>query len=142
MIRQAEIKDVTDIADLSEQLGYATTELLTTQNLLAILRLKHEILRVYEQDGKVVGWIQATVMYRLESEIFLEIVGLVVDVDYRQRGIGRQLVDTICELAFTQKISKVRLRSNVIRTAAHTFYRNMGFSEIKTQKVFERRVGS
>lgn len=142
MIRQADTKDYLAITDLSHQLGYDISPEATLQNLHDILMSNHDYALVYEADGTVVAWIQATEMLRLESEKFVEIVGLVVDQKHRKHGIGKQLIQAIVQVAESKQIPKIRLRSRVDRTEAHAFYRQVGFHDLKTQKVMEVHVNS
>jgi GNAT superfamily N-acetyltransferase len=47
---------------------------------------------------------------RLETKTFIEIGGLVIDENYRGKGIGKILVSKIKEWCIEQKISSLRVR--------------------------------
>lgn len=86
---------------------------------------------------QVVGWIHGFDAFRLESEPFVEIGGLVVDENLRGQGIGRQLIEQVKGWAIERSVSKLRVRCNTRRTDTHAFYRKLGFAESKEQKVFD-----
>jgi GNAT superfamily N-acetyltransferase len=73
----------------------------------------------------------------LESNPFVEVGGLVVDENYRSKGIGKKLVEQIKQWCVEKHISTLRVRSQVKRKEAHQFYLANGFTEIKEQKVFQ-----
>jgi GNAT superfamily N-acetyltransferase len=89
------------------------------------------------QDEKIIGWIQAGLVYRLETEPFVEIGGLVVEAAYRGQGIGKKLVERVQQWSVANGQVTLRVRSNTKRREAHQFYRALGFTEAKEQKVFE-----
>lgn len=136
-IRPAGDEDAAAISRLSYQLGYAVDEPATLENLKAVNKNENEVVYVALDHKEVIGWIHVFDTVRLESGSFCEIGGLVVDDRYRGKGIGRMLIDHVKSWCVNRKVSRLRLRSNVIRDRAHTFYRNLGFIETKQQKVFE-----
>jgi GNAT superfamily N-acetyltransferase len=62
---------------------------------------------------------------------------LVVDGNYRGKGVGRALINKVKEWSANKGIVKLRVRCNVKRTETHKFYKNLGFKETKEQKIFE-----
>ena len=141
-IREAMADDAKEIAALSGQLGYAIPVEVTLQNLQTINQNPNEIIRVAVHEQKVLGWIYVFLAVRLESASFCEIGGLVIDQQYRRMGIGKQLIDDIKSWCLSKGTRTVRVRSNVKRTEAHQFYIQSGFDEVKTQKVFEKNIGT
>jgi N-acetylglutamate synthase-like GNAT family acetyltransferase len=139
-IRRMEMKDAAEVARLSSQFGYPATLDAVSLRLPALLASHVDWLWVAEAGGRVLGWIQATAMSRLESGAFVEITGLVVDEGHRSLGIGRRLVDAVLRLGEERSAPRVVVRSNVVRDRAHHFYLQIGFAEMKQQKVFEKRL--
>ena len=88
---------------------------------------------------RVVGCVGAIIDVRLATGISGEIVSLVVSEPHRGNGIGRGLVE-VAESWLTQRVVKIRVRANSIRSEAHAFYLKMGYQESKTQKIFEKYV--
>lgn len=139
--RVATINDVEYITELSCQLGYETTREKIRQRLTEILNHADNCVFVAVNDAKVIGWIHGFYSLRIESESFVEIGGLVVDKNYRKTGIGKLLIETVYEWSNLKKCNNIRVRSNTIRKEAHQFYKNLGFTETKEQKVFGKQLG-
>jgi GNAT superfamily N-acetyltransferase len=140
--REARMDDVDAITALSNQLGYAITEAATRQNLESIREGSTDMVWVAIYEGKVAGWIHIFQTVRLESGAFFEIGGLVVAEEYRRKGIGRLLVTHAKDSCSRTTVTSLRVRCNVKRKEAHDFYRSLGFSETKEQKVFETQLSS
>src|SRR5688572_3659018 len=136
-IREAGLPDAETISELTHQLGYDVPVKETAYNLNVITANPDEIVYLALHENKVIGWIHIFHTTRLESGTFCELGGLVVDAQYRSHGIGRLLVNRAKEWCISRKVPVLRLRSNIIRNEAHRFYQNLGFREIKQQKVFE-----
>jgi GNAT superfamily N-acetyltransferase len=137
-IRPARDADRTDLARLSTQLGYPMTAQEARERLAGIADHADHALLVAEQAGRLAGWLQVSRVRVFESEDGVEIGGLVVDEALRGRGIGARLIVEAERWARERGCSRIRVRSNVVRERAHAFYRSAGFSEIKTQRVFEK----
>jgi GNAT superfamily N-acetyltransferase len=137
LIREAGLDDSEDMAELSKQMGYKTTTEDVRFRLNKIMDDKNNSVFVILDDIKVIGWIHGFYTFRVESEPFTEIGGMVVDENYRREGIGRMLVNKIIEWSESKKSTKLRVRSNTIRKDTHSFYKGIGFVELKEQKVFD-----
>jgi GNAT superfamily N-acetyltransferase len=139
-VRKAETRDADMIAMLSLQLGYDTSSEEIKRRLLTISKNKENCVFVGLCDAEVAGWVHAFASLRLESEIFVEIGGLVVDARHRKKGLGALLFEEVRNWAKGIHYSKLRVRSNVIRNESHRFYEGLGFTLIKEQKVFEIKL--
>ncbi|OAN93898.1 hypothetical protein A8B84_02800 [Marinobacter sp. EhC06] len=91
---------------------------------------------VADSDEAVVGWLHAYLAVRVGVAPFVEIAGLIVDEQYRGKGIGSKLVEAAIFWAKSIGVS-VRVRSNSMRDATHKFYQAQGFKLLKQQHVFE-----
>jgi GNAT superfamily N-acetyltransferase len=78
----------------------------------------------------------------IESDAFVVIGGLVVDGGYRKQGIGHRLLTRAEEWAAERGCALVRVSSNVKRVEAHGLYERAGYTNLKTQYAFAKRVGS
>jgi len=136
-VRAVTVKDAPQIAGLSLQLGYTLSVEDTVSNITAIDKSNYDMAYVAVVNGKIAGWIHVFYTMRLETGPFCEIGGLVVDAGSRGTGIGRQLVEKAKKWTAERSISRLRVRCQVKRTDAHTFYEHTGFEEKKEQKVFE-----
>lgn len=136
-IRQITGEDAQRVAALSYQLGYNPSIEQTFENIRAILNNKDHDGFVAVHNNKVIGWIGVCQAIQIESAPCGEIRGLVVDHHYRNRGIGKMLVERAKLWCREKGIKKLRLRCNMKRTETHLFYRHLDFIEVKEQKVFE-----
>jgi GNAT superfamily N-acetyltransferase len=132
--------DAEVVAELATELGYPNE----TEAIRRRIRLigKADLLLVAaDARDKPVGFIQAHRVCIIEAGSRVEILGLVVSSTARRSGIARTLIGEV-EL-WAEKIGAkvVSVRSNTRRAEAHLFYPAMGYKQIKTQAVYEKRRG-
>jgi GNAT superfamily N-acetyltransferase len=140
-IRVAKIEDSTQLEQLIIQLGYFASAESVATRILEIGKDQNQIIYVsIEIGGEIIGWVHALKVRYLESEPFVEIGGLVVDINHRGKGIGKALMQAVERWAISQKLHEIRLRSNIIRSEAHIFYQKIGYQNIKTQYTFYKKL--
>jgi GNAT superfamily N-acetyltransferase len=139
-IREIRMEDAAAAARLSGQLGYPTTAGEMEARIAQLLQSPSDVAWVAALGGGLIGWIQASRMMRLESGLFAEITGLVVDARARGAGVGKQLVAQVQAWALAQSYTRVVVRMNVTRTETHGFYSKLGFVEKKQQVVWDRQL--
>ncbi|WP_040411408.1 GNAT family N-acetyltransferase [Desulfosporosinus sp. OT] len=135
-IREACIRDVRSIKELSEQLGYFVTHEETRSYLNDLRQDNQHVIYVAEMNNEVVGWVHVSLYKTLVSEKRANISGLVVDRNSQRRGVGKELMRSAEEWAKNWGCHGVILRSNVIRQEAHLFYKGIGYGQTKSQYVF------
>jgi len=136
-IRKAVLSDAPELATLTEQLGYPADIEGTKTILEDLLRKQEYAVFVGIIDNKTVGWIQLHQVISMETGVYVEIIGLVVDEEYRGRGLGRLLLHAASDWSRSIDCYRLRVRCNIIRIESHTFYQNSGFILKKEQKVFD-----
>lgn len=136
-IRTITVTDAKEIQLLSKQLGYDMSLDDTVEQSKEILCSENDFAAVALIENKIVGWIHVFKAVRLETKPFAEIGGLVVNENYRNKGIGKKLVAEVKQWCLEKNIYDLRVRSNVKRKDAHQFYTFIGFGEMKEQKVFK-----
>lgn len=135
-VREARVADSAVIGLLSTVLGYEIQPTAVARaRLEALLLSEHDFVWLCESEGRALGWAHVFLSRRVASAEFLEIGGIAVASDARRRGVGRALVHRACQLA-AQRGLELRVRCNESRAAAHAFYRQLGFSASKSQRVF------
>jgi len=139
-IREATESDSTAIAALAGELGYATTPAVMRRRLAELLKSENDDVLVAVRSGKVVGWIHLSRIPSLEGDAFAEIRGFVVTESERGTGVGTQLVKAAETWSRECACQRIRVRSNVVRTATRRFYENRGFVVKKTQNVFDKTL--
>lgn len=135
-IRPARASDAGEIALLTTQLGYDLTHENAADRLSRILLREDQQFFVADVDGRAVGWVHVVFAEYVDAEAFAVIAGLVVDRDHRRVGIGRALMDRAEIWARDRGCSIVRLTSSATRHAAHRFYEDLGYTNLKTQHSF------
>jgi GNAT superfamily N-acetyltransferase len=134
------MSDASDIARLTTQLGYESEASSIAPRLSRLLSRPDQQLFVAECDGRVVGWVHTVVSEYVELDAFVVIGGLVVDRSHRRQGIGSLLMLHAEEWARKNGCAIVRIWSSANRTAAHEFYRELGYTKIKTQYSFVKSL--
>jgi len=130
IIRQAQDKDIPDMAHLMDELGYPT--------VIDDMRRRYEPMKtndcyrtlVAEVNGQVVGMIGMYLGWQYaQNQPFIRVVALVVDTSHRQRGMGRELSQHAELWAKDKGASVVALNSGnrFERVNAHRFYRHRGY---------------
>jgi len=122
---------------LSNQLGYENDTTLLFGRLRQIVALNDHAVFIAKQNDQIVGWLHCLVCLRVESPLFVEVTGLVVDENVRGQQIGKKLIEASKIWSSNHHILKIRIRCNVVRTESHQFYQALGFVSNKKQKVFE-----
>ena len=141
IIRAAKPDDIVAIDHLCHQLGYEVDRDGLQRRFHRIMHDPNQLMRVAVKANNVaVGWVHALPVCYLESEPFIEIGGLVVDFSCRRMGIGQALMTAAEDWSRDRGITTIRLRSNSKRTAAHEFYRSIGYEVVKQQFTFVKEL--
>lgn len=135
-IRKAEISDAAQLCALSSQLGYDVEEGQMIDRLTKIIGDADHAVFVTETEHAIAGWVHVHGRHLLESSPFAEIGGLVVDSRHRRKGIGESLMRQCEEWAREKGYAIVRVRSGSKRKDAHEFYQRIGYTNVKSQEVF------
>jgi GNAT superfamily N-acetyltransferase len=140
-VRPARRSDAKRIAELSGQLGYPAKPADIVRRLRKIKpESQHVVLVAQSSEGKVIGWVHASVAPLLEVDLRAEVNALVVADDQRSRGAGALLLGAAEEWARKHGCKTMSVRSNVIRERAHQFYVLNGYEHYKTQKAFRKPI--
>ena len=121
-IRKIREEDAETVSSLSLQLGYNLSPLETADQIKEVIASNDNCTFVALHNEKIIGWIHAFKTIRLETKTFIEVGGLVVDENYRGKGVGKILVSKIKEWCIEQKISSLRVRCNTKRKEAHQLF--------------------
>ncbi len=132
--------DIVAVAGLCGQLGYpATVDQITARWSLLHSDSGHAVF-VAAHGDRVIAWLHVAHRVLLEYDACAEICGLVVDERERGTGVGRALVAAAEEWAKAAGLRTIRVRSRVERDRAHSFYERDGYTRVKTQHVFDKRL--
>jgi len=133
-VREMTIDDAQAVNLLSQQLGYPLSNQQTLQNINAVVKSEDHTAFVAVIENRIAGWIGAAHAIMIEVMPHCEINGLVIDANYRGKGIGKLLVEKVKHWGRKKGNDKLTLHCNIKRTEAHLFYEHLGFKEIKQQK--------
>jgi GNAT superfamily N-acetyltransferase len=140
-IRAAGNHDAEAIARLAGELGYPSTAAQVRERLDTLAADPRQAVFVAQiRDQAVVGWIQLSEVDSVVDGPRAEIAALVVDSAHRGAGVGRLLVERGETWARERGLCTMGVRSNVIRERTHAFYGRLGYTVLKTQKVFRKRL--
>ncbi|MGA2562252.1 MAG: GNAT family N-acetyltransferase [Steroidobacteraceae bacterium] len=140
-LRTALEADAAQITRLSHELGYPVSESELQLRLKALLASTRDLVLVAaDADLRLLGWISVASRLALEVSPRAEITGLVVGAAARRAGIGRALVGAGEAWAAQQGFEMIAVRSNVLRSESHPFYRNLGYRQRKTQHYYEKTL--
>jgi GNAT superfamily N-acetyltransferase len=139
-IRDAREDDAAEIARLTLQLGYSRPAASIAASLSRIMTRPAQQILIAEQEGQVVGWVHAALADFVDVDPYVLVAGLVVDAGARRSGAGRLLMAAVEDWARAQGVGTVRLTSSSTRVGAHRFYERIGYTNIKTQYSFAKRL--
>ena len=141
-VRPVGVKDASEICLLADQLGYPDTLDAVKTRLEIILTNPNQAVFVIEMNGgKVVGYVHVVRQVYVEAGTLVELGGLVIHANFRHMGLGKLLIAEAEKWTHEKGCHTIRLRSNIIRSEAHNFYRNLGFEITKTQHTFIKTLG-
>lgn len=91
----------------------------------------HQLLAVVEQEGRIVGTLQITVIPGLSRKGATRalIEGVRIHRDARSGGLGTRLIEWAISQARERDCRMVQLTTDASRVDAHRFYERMGFEK-------------
>ncbi len=140
-IRFARNEDYAQMAELAQQLGYASTGDDIAARIAPMQgSAEYGVFVAESVDGNIAGWIAMFVYRCVEADARVEVSGLVVDLRVRSQGVGKQLLDRAEQWAREKGCRTIGLRTNVIRERAHAFYERQGYKHTKTQRTYRKEL--
>ncbi|MCI9016342.1 MAG: GNAT family N-acetyltransferase [Clostridia bacterium] len=131
MIRKLELKDIEEVFELLNELYKNKIE-----HSIFIEKYKESLNDdkfygiVAIEDNKVVGVLISRIINRLvKKRNILFIDDLIVNEKYRNKGIGKLLIQVAINYATSKDCETVELTSYILNVNAHRFYENNGFEK-------------
>jgi GNAT superfamily N-acetyltransferase len=137
-VRHAVPADASRVAELSGVLGYPVDPRVMEERFARLLPRDDSAVFIAADGDRVVGWIHGAEHELLEVGRQCEILGLVVDADFRNSGAGRKLVAAVEQWAASRGLKQMAVRSNVVRVESHPFYERLGYTRVKTQHAYRK----
>ncbi len=140
IIRKLELKDLEEVFELLDELYENKIDYsIFTQKYKAILKDNNFYGIVAIEDNKVVGVLISRVINRLaKKKNILFIDDLIVNGKYRNKGIGKLLIQDATTYAKSKDCGALELTSMIENVNAHRFYENNGFE--KRQYKFKKHL--
>jgi GNAT superfamily N-acetyltransferase len=139
-IRPVDVADAEAVAELSGELGYPASVAAMEERIRDYALLPDRVVFVASGDGAVIGWIDVGIVQHLQVEPNGEIGGLVVSHACRSAGIGAKLVSQAEQWVKDRGLTRMVVRSQIAREAAHRFYLREGYERTKTSAVFSKTL--
>lgn len=133
-IRRCMVSDAHRIHALChEVLGYEFSEEQVEQNLRRLIGSTENLLLVaVDQEDEVIGFIHANNHDPIYAPPMKDVVALAVDPEYRNRGIGRRLLQAVENWARETGAKGIRTNAAVSHKSALGFYKENGYEYIRT----------
>lgn len=136
VVRRANLEDVTEILVLYRELSGSEPQIegvvlpAWAKEQLDIINNSPQHLLVAELDGNVVGTVTLAVLPSLRrgGSIWAEIENLVVNSQFRRRGVAKALIKEAETIASKAGAYKIHLVSDFDTSEAFKFYDSVGFS--------------
>ena len=131
-VRKAKLKDIPAIVEL-----YKSENWLGDDNSIEKIaknynyNSKRNFLYVADYNGKVVGTITCSInkAYAFNCMNYMVFDYLVVDKNYRRKGVGEQLIGKLVSLAKKYNIESIQCVSSAGKSNAHVFYNKTHFDD-------------
>lgn len=102
--------------------GYQMTE----SRLKKVIKEKNSYLFAVYDGKRIIGTATLVEMFLIrEHKGYIE--NVVMDENYRNRGLGRKIVSKLIGTARSLKVERLELKSEIHRIAANALYKKMGF---------------
>ena len=142
MIREIQPGDYASVAGFWRD--YLDTPAATDESVSATLEKMSRDSRYYtyvaEEDGKVIGFITFVEVLSIDDpDGYIKINGIAVQPEYRNRGVGTQLIARAEQTARERNANSVGVASIFKRTKTHALYEHLGYQ--KSAFWFHKNIG-
>ena len=126
MINKIDIKDIDSFYELGKELN---NNFNTLYKLDDLVKSKYDFIYGYYIDNNLVGFIHINKLYEN-----IDIVNIIVNKDYRDKGIGTKLLNYIVDNY--KDINSIMLEVRESNNAAIEFYKKNNFKVINVRKKY------
>lgn len=132
-LRKVTKANATDLANVVAQLRGKKVHT-SVVRLQKAVNDKNTVMVVAKDRTRIVGVGTLYILEGIGKRVSV-IEDLVIDSDYRRRGLGENITRTLIAVARKRKVMRVRLTSRSVHAEAHKLYHKLGF-KIKDTTVF------
>lgn len=142
IIRNMIIEDLPELALLYKQFWGKESDLKSMKELFKILsdRDSHIMLSAID-DNKLVGSVTGIICDELYGQCkpFMVLENMIVDIRYRNKGIGKALIEDLERIALERQCTQIILVTEVNRNDACSFYEQIGYSR-DTHRGYKKKL--
>ena len=130
-LRDGQMQDALQIAELLGQLDYAATDNFVEDKLSRLIQHPDAQLIVAVDDAdRVIGFVSLHFIPQLGvAGDFCRISYFCVDLKSRSAGIGKRIETAIVKSAIQRQCDRTEVHCHVRRSSAHRFYARQGYIE-------------
>ena len=131
MIREAVIEDHASLMALYDAfMEVDRYSKLDSDSLQKVIASENNFIVVAEEDHRLIGFISASarLVVRYPQPI-MQVDELYVDPDFREHGLGRQLIQGIESIAAEHDYHRIYIESGFKYEVAHKFYQKNGYEK-------------
>ncbi|BAZ10364.1 GCN5-related N-acetyltransferase [Calothrix sp. NIES-4071] len=129
MIRQAKLEDARALQTLLKQLGYCP-DLIQLEQALIKNNGADSTIYVYELKEEIIGFVSIIQFFYFPTmENIMRITAICVSDQYRNLGIGGELLSFVENLARFYGVLSLEVTCSMHREQAHLFYDKNGYSK-------------
>jgi len=126
-LKIADISDVDNLYELNKALGNETTKE-AMENFLD--KNNHEIVCIAYIDNAAVGYCAGLIIKSIcHKDSRMEVESLFVREDYRNKGIGKALIDFVEKEASSKNITHFHINTGKGNTSARMLYEKLGYKD-------------
>lgn len=128
IIRRARRSDARAISGLLTALGYPSQPFEVEKRMADGDTLPGTVVFVAESSARVIGVVSFHCIPLFHADGYLgRITSMVVDPEFRRRGIGRLLVSSAEKFGWEHGCTRMEVTSGDHRADAHAFYEHLGY---------------
>lgn len=127
LIRKMDIDDLKRVVALEEQLF--TSAWRESDFLYEILQNDFSLNYVLEDEEYIIGYVGVWIMYEQA-----QITTIGIDPKYQRRGLGRELMKTVMDIATQQGCEMMSLEVRISNHKAISLYESLGFQNVSIRK--------
>lgn len=132
VLKKADASALRDIRGLLAQVRNGSEkDAITIPQLREVLKDKNTLIIAAKDETRIVGMAMLCITIRIGRKTG-QIEDVVVDGEYRGRGLGKALMQKLIEIARKKKLKAVYLTSRPARVAANSLYQKIGFEKKDT----------
>lgn len=139
-IRPVTLDDCPGMTVLTREMGYPSSSAKMCEILQLVMSNPAHKLLIAEIEDQLAGYIHLIQSETSGDFCQIDIAALIIDINYRARGVGTAFLQEAEHLAMVQHAQQLRIRSSLISPEAFGFFQNQGFVNFKSQEMLVKEI--